>query len=49
MVKQQHKQFKRKKSVIWGLVIFEVIGWIVLAGMLLHLSFQQNHISHPGR
>lgn len=27
MVKQQHKQFKRKKSVIWGLVIFEVIGW----------------------
>ncbi|WP_054954812.1 hypothetical protein [Paenibacillus dakarensis] len=33
-MKQRNRKSKKKKSVSWGLVLFEVIGWIILAGML---------------
>lgn len=35
MAKRKHRRSQRKKSVSWGRVFFEIIGWIVLAGMLL--------------
>ncbi|OAB47795.1 hypothetical protein [Paenibacillus antarcticus] len=45
MVKQRHGRSKKKKSVSWGLVLFEVIGWIVLAGMLLSIYNSSKTIS----
>lgn len=45
MVKQKHRRSKKKKSVSWGQVLAEVIGWIVLAAMLLGIYDSSKTIS----
>lgn len=44
-MKQKHRQPKKGKPVNWGLVVFEAIGWLVLASMLLGIYISSKTIS----
>jgi|GEM_PF-2531506 len=44
-LKQKNKRSKKKDSINWGILFFEVIGWIVAAGMLLGIYNSNKTIS----
>ena len=45
MVKPKRRRLHKTKSISWGLLVFEAVGWIVLAGMLLGIYEANKAIS----